>query len=78
MDQLGINTQLFQAVLVFIISMILFYVTIKILMGASQGNVKQASQSVGVVLLASIPAALGVTALWLTAGENIVNAVFGN
>lgn len=69
-----INGTAIQGFLIFVISLLLFIVAIKLIAKSDKGDVKGAMNSGIVVAIAGVIFAFGVTAAWYSVGTGVVGA----
>jgi len=69
-----INGNAIQGALIFVISLLLFIVAMKLIAKSDKGDVKGAMNSGIVVAIAGVIFAFGVTAAWYSVGTGVVSA----
>lgn len=70
-----INGTAIQGILVFVVSLLLFVVAIKLIAKSDKGDVKGAMNTGIVVAIAAIVFALGVTAAWYSFGTGALGSL---
>jgi len=71
-----VNSSGIQAILVLIVSFLLIWVMIKLVSKSDKGNVREAANTGGVVFIACLIGALGITGGYLALGEGALTALF--
>ena len=70
------NSTGIQALMVMVASLLLIYVMIKLVLKSDKGNVREAANTGGVVFIASLIGALGITGGYLALGQGALTTLF--